>query len=220
MKITYSNSPCNKQKNRSPSFKAITAMACVITVMVAIKVFYSPEESMEDVAAMANSVIEEKETEEKQTEALQTSVLYFSPVSYEKREEEAKCFFPLEGIITSAFAQRTDPFDPQSTEFHKGIDIAPEGEGDIIAYADATVLLAEYDLSYGNFIKLKHNDGTETIYAHCSSLLVSKGERVNAGQNIAVAGDSGEATGVHLHFEIRINGEAVDPMKYFENDRT
>lgn len=218
MKITYTNTPDNKQKSNYPSFKTIALMSCVIAVMVAIKVFYAPEESMKDVAAMANATITEKsETKEEDEsscpEGVHTSTMYVSAVAY--TESDHPTFVrPLRGIVTSAFAERTDPFDPSATEFHRGIDIAPEGDALISAYTDGRVVMAGYDRSYGNFIKLDHGNGIETIYAHCSSLLAGEGEYVRAGQIIAVPGDTGDATGVHLHFEIRQNGECIDPEGY------
>lgn len=215
MKITYTNTPDNKQRKSYPSFKAIALMSCVIAVMVAIKVFYKPNESIEDVAAMANATItEESEESPKQEsdipEAVHTSTMYISAVSY-KESDTPDLVNPLRGRLTSAFAERTDPFEPDAAEFHRGIDIAPDENELICAYSDGRVIMSGYDDSYGNFIKLDHGSGIETIYAHCSSLLVNEGEYVRAGQIIAVPGDTGRATGVHLHFEIRQNGECVDP---------
>lgn len=217
MKITYTNTPANKQKRNYPSFKMICAMTCVIALMVAVKVIYSPDESMEDVAAMANATVTEetKETEKSKesTEAMQTSVLYLSSSAYEKKNEQ-QTFAPLKGEISSGYSSRTDPFGSGSTEFHRGVDIVPSETKNIIAYADGVVAMADYDPSYGNFIKLAHNNGIETIYAHCSSLKVKEGEKVSAGQLIAITGNTGNSTGEHLHFEVRVEGEAVDPMEY------
>ena len=67
---------------------------------------------------------------------------------------------------------------------------------------------------YGNHIIISHDDGTETLYGHCESLCTSVGKRVNQGDEIAYVGSTGQSTGPHLHFEIRINGKQVDPTKY------
>ncbi|MBE6686049.1 MAG: M23 family metallopeptidase [Ruminococcaceae bacterium] len=216
MKITYTNTPVNKQKRNYPSFKALGAMLCVIALMAAVRVIYSPEESMEDVAAMANATIDTEKKEEKESlEAVQTGVLHLSPRLCGADASEKAIFFPLQGEISSGFEERNDPFGTSKTEFHYGIDIVPEENKNIIAYTDGRVEMAEYDRSYGNFIKLSHENGTESIYAHCSALKVRIGEKVRAGQIIATVGSTGDSTGEHLHFEIRENGEKVDPMEYF-----
>ena len=217
MKITYTNAPVNQQKKSNASIKAIAAMSCVIALMVAIKVIYSPNESMEDVAAMANSsVISDESESEENTEAIQTSVLYLSEISYDKKGESASVFLPLKGRISSGYEERLNPFGTGESEFHRGVDIVPEENRNIIAYTDGVVVMADYDDSYGNFVKIKHKDGLETIYAHCSQLNVEKGEEITAGQIIAVTGNTGDSTGEHLHFEVRKNGVAVDPMPYLQ----
>lgn len=215
MKITYTNTPVNRQKKNYPTFKAIFAMSCVIALMVAVKVIYSPDESIKDVAAMANATAVTRESETQgDTEAVQTSVIYFSSSSYMQNESSAQTFTPLQGKISSGFSNRIDPFGSEKGEFHYGIDIVPADDRHIIAYAEGDVIMAEYDPSYGNFIKLSHENGIETIYAHCSELKVKEGDRVSAGQIIAVTGNTGRSTGEHLHFEVRENGVAVDPKLY------
>ncbi|MBR5514577.1 MAG: M23 family metallopeptidase [Clostridia bacterium] len=219
MKITYTNTPVNRQKKGNyPSFKAIMAMACVIALMTAVKVIYSPEESLEDVAAMANATITEETEEETQqkenTKAIQTSVLHLSSFSYQKNSNKKQSFFPLKGKITSYFERRTDPFEKEKSEMHLGIDITPESTRNIIAYSEGTVTKASYHPSYGNYIKLRHSPSLETLYAHCSVLKVKEGDKIMGGQVIAVTGSTGRSTGEHLHFEVRENGVCVDPQKY------
>jgi len=84
----------------------------------------------------------------------------------------------------------------------------------IRAAAAGTVRSAGTEGGYGRAIRIVHSDGTETLYAHNSSLLVSSGEKVKAGQQIAREGSSGNVTGAHLHFEVRINGVPVDPAAW------
>lgn len=99
--------------------------------------------------------------------------------------------------------------------FHYAIDLAAPGGTPIYASKGGVVTKAAYNSSYGNHVIIKHDDGQETLYAHMrSEAIVSVGERVYQGQQIGEVGMTGFATGYHLHFEIRIDGEKVDPMKY------
>lgn len=97
---------------------------------------------------------------------------------------------------------------------HYGIDIpAPSGTA-IYAVKDGKVITSTYHYSYGNYIVLEHADGTQTVYAHCSKLLVKAGTYVKQGQNIAKVGTTGSSTGNHLHFEVRSGGKSVNPLSY------
>lgn len=116
---------------------------------------------------------------------------------------------PVAGTLTSRFGSRWG-----ST--HKGIDIgAPKGTT-IVAAASGTVTVSQYGYSggYGNYVMLSHGNGVETLYGHCTSLLVNVGEYVTQGQPIATVGDTGRSTGNHLHLEIRVNGIAQNPQNY------
>ena len=113
--------------------------------------------------------------------------------------------------ISSDYGPRTNPY----VGFHKGIDIGMPMGTPICATKDGTVSTSVYGTgSYGYYIILDHGDGIQTLYAHCSELLVSVGDVVTKGQVIAKVGSTGNSTGPHVHFEIRINGERVDPLPY------
>lgn len=105
---------------------------------------------------------------------------------------------------------------------HKGEDLAAAGGTKIMASAPGTVKFAGFGSSangydgYGNVILIQHDNGYETLYGHCSSLLVKTGENVRKGQSIALVGSTGDSAGNHCHFEIRMNGNAVDPMPYLK----
>ncbi len=114
--------------------------------------------------------------------------------------------------ISEYFGQREAPTEGAST-FHKGIDLAADKGTPIYASLDGTVHFSGTATGYGLYIRLKHDGGVETRYGHCSQLLVKKGEKVKKGQIIGLVGSTGISTGSHLHFEVRINGEAVDPLK-------
>ncbi len=120
---------------------------------------------------------------------------------------------PISGTITSRFGGRTSPGGIGSTN-HKGLDIAAKAGTAIKAAAAGTVTFAGYKGSLGNLIMIDNGNGVETYYAHCSKLYVSKGQKVKAGDKIAAVGQTGTATGPHLHLEIHVNGKAVNPQKY------
>jgi len=114
---------------------------------------------------------------------------------------------PVSGVLTSRFGSRWG-----ST--HTGIDVgAPTGTS-IKAAAGGTVIFSGWKGTLGKLIVISHGNGIQTYYAHCSSLLVSSGQAVSAGQLIAKVGSTGRSTGPHLHFEIRVNGTAINPLNY------
>lgn len=120
---------------------------------------------------------------------------------------------PVDGKINSPFGERTDPITGK-TEIHKGIDLTANLGDPIVASMDGEVVIAEAHNSYGNYIKLKHDGGFETLYAHCSELIVKKGQIVYQGDIIAKAGNTGESLGPHLHFEIIKDGNSVNPQDF------
>jgi murein DD-endopeptidase MepM/ murein hydrolase activator NlpD len=99
---------------------------------------------------------------------------------------------------------------------HTGMDITGTGHGsNIYASAAGTVVkVVNGTRGYGKYIIINHGDGIQTLYAHCSKLYVKQGQYVNQGDIIAAMGSTGNSTGTHLHFEIRINGQYADPLKY------
>lgn len=120
---------------------------------------------------------------------------------------------PVSGTITSRFGRRSSPGGIGSTN-HKGLDIAASCGTKIYAAAGGTVEFAGYKGSLGKLVIINHGSGVKTYYAHCNSLKVSSGQKVEAGTNIATVGKTGTATGYHLHFEIRVNGTSVNPQNY------
>jgi len=114
---------------------------------------------------------------------------------------------PVSGIVTSRFGSRWG-----ST--HTGIDVGASTGTSIYAASSGTVLFSGWKGTLGKLIVVNHGNGIQTYYAHCSSLLVSAGDTVTAGQQIAKVGNTGRSTGPHLHFEIRLNGSALNPQSY------
>jgi murein DD-endopeptidase MepM/ murein hydrolase activator NlpD len=114
--------------------------------------------------------------------------------------------------VSSGFGLRHDPFDGELTR-HEGVDL-PTSEGSLVrASAGGVVVRAGERGGYGHAVEIDHGNGLSTVYAHASALLVHEGERVADGQPIARAGSSGRATGPHLHFEVRVGGRPVDPVR-------
>ena len=125
---------------------------------------------------------------------------------------------PVAGTITSQFGHRVDPITGEVSS-HTGTDIACAEGTPILAAADGTVTVANgldsWGGSYGYYIQIDHGGGLETLYAHCSSICATTGQQVQSGQVIGYVGHTGRATGSHLHFEVRANGNRVNPLQNF-----
>jgi murein DD-endopeptidase MepM/ murein hydrolase activator NlpD len=119
--------------------------------------------------------------------------------------------WPVSGRLTSRFGYRSI-FGSYS--YHSGIDLATSYGTAIAASDGGTVIWSGYKGSYGNLVIIDHGNGVQTYYGHCSSLLVSAGDKVYKGQTIARVGSTGRSTGNHCHFEIKINGTSVNPLSY------
>ncbi len=122
---------------------------------------------------------------------------------------------PLTGNITSEFGKRSDPLNNKKA-IHEGVDIRGEKGDRIRATAGGKVLTAFKNGSYGNYVKIDHGNGYQTIYAHMQNYLVKKGETVKQGQVIGQVGTSGRSTGPHLHYEILLNQKPVNPVKFMK----
>ena len=126
---------------------------------------------------------------------------------------------PETGTITSYFGNRVNPITGEP-DYHTGTDISVAAGTPILAAADGVVSIANgtdsWGDSYGYYVKLDHGEGLETLYAHCSSICVTAGQEVAQGEVIAYVGSTGNSTGNHLHFEVRVDGTRVDALNYFE----
>ena len=120
---------------------------------------------------------------------------------------------PSSTRVTSNYGTRVSPMSGASSN-HKGIDIGASAGADIIAAADGTVTAASYSSAAGNYVMIDHGGGLYTVYMHASSLLVSPGQTVSAGDVIAKVGSTGISTGSHLHFGVSLNGSYVSPWSY------
>ncbi len=128
-----------------------------------------------------------------------------------KTASYGKYHWPVSGRVTSYFGGR---YIFGSYSYHSGIDISASYGTPIKAADGGTVTFSGYNGSYGYLVIITHDNGNQTYYAHNSSLLVSTGDKVYRGETIAKAGSTGRSTGNHCHFEIRVNGSAVNPLSY------
>ena len=114
--------------------------------------------------------------------------------------------------------EQPTPEDPEQlrTTFHSGIDIPAEPGTPVLAAADGTVTETDFDPELGNYLILDHGGGLETVYACCRNVDVKKGDTVRAGEMVAAVGSTGQSTGPHLHFGVRQDGQAQNPVAYFD----
>lgn len=158
--------------------------------------------SSEDVANIKEEIISEiknKKEQEKQRQQRTINGIYLA-------------VNPVSGRITSRYGAREFSVRDHT---HQGLDIGAKTGTPIKAVASATVKFAGTKNGYGNMIILKHGNGIETYYGHCSKLYVKEGEKVEQGDVIAAVGSTGNSTGPHLHFEVRKGTVAVNPMQFF-----
>ena len=120
---------------------------------------------------------------------------------------------PVMGVLTSDFGYREHPIEGEE-RFHYGIDLAANSGTEIDCFADGTVTAAGESSSYGKYCIVGHAGGYSTLYAHCSRIVVTSGTPVSRGQKIAEVGETGMATGPHLHFELHQDGGYLNPIYY------
>lgn len=159
-------------------------------------------DSSEEIIKKISTAIEEKKTEKN--------------IKIAKNSNSNNSIFtvkPISGVITSRYGHRSSPGGIGSTN-HKGMDISAKAGTTIKAAATGTVKFAGYKGSLGNLVIIESEKGIETYYGHCSKIYVKKGQKVTAGDKIAAVGQTGAATGPHLHLEIHVNGKVINPQKY------
>jgi len=122
----------------------------------------------------------------------------------------------IDGKPTSGFGTRRNPFNDRRTEFHKGIDLGCHMGTKVHAARRGEVVFSGYEEGYGNLVIIEHEFGYRSYYGHLSRSLVKIGQQVKPGELIALSGNTGRSTGPHLHFEIRKNGHALNPMTFLK----
>jgi murein DD-endopeptidase MepM/ murein hydrolase activator NlpD len=121
--------------------------------------------------------------------------------------------WPVKGWVTSGFGPRISPFT-EKPAWHDGLDIGATPNAPVQATARGRVTATGFDSKLGNIVRLDHGYGLETLYGHLAKSLVKEGQRVNRGDVVGLVGSSGLATGPHLHYMVKANGQALDPHKY------
>lgn len=183
------------------------------------------EEKADAALAAANKVKDERDKADAQVDKL---------LAQYKAQEDAKKQAEIESnlatktflgwplptscrTVTDVFGPRLHPILGIYTN-HNGLDLSAKTGTPVYAAADGTVEIAMYNYSYGNYVLLYHEGGVATLYAHASKLLVKEGQKVKKGDVIMLVGSTGYSTGPHLHYEVRVSGTRVDPLKYYNTD--
>ncbi len=120
--------------------------------------------------------------------------------------------------VSSGFGSRLDPFNNQWAG-HTGLDLVTREGSPVALPASGRVVAVTYDEGYGHMVEIDHGFGVHTRYAHLKKVLVKKGDMLEPGRNVGLVGDSGRASGVHLHYEVMLEGRPVDPLRFMERGR-
>ena len=184
-----------------------------------IKILEKYEENLEDFVDSETAIAElyEEKPVEEVTKVASTTTTQVSKsfststnLSRSKTSLGISLIKPITGTITSRFGSVSSV----RSSAHTGLDIAASYGTSIKAAASGTVVWSGYKGSYGYLVVISHSNGVQTYYGHCSKLYVSAGQTVSQGESIAAVGSTGNSTGQHLHFEIRVNGVAYNPQNY------
>ncbi len=130
----------------------------------------------------------------------------------------APSIWPVRGYLSRGFGYHTG-LESDQREYHAGIDISAPYGNRVIAPAAGVVVFAGYRKDYGNLIVLSHKFGFTTLYGHLSRIMVKVGDRVDRYETIGLIGSTGRSTGPHLHYEVRVNNQLVNPYKFIKEDR-
>ena len=137
------------------------------------------------------------------------------PGLYAARMESRWLQWPVQDSRT---VWKGNPYGINNGKLHSGIDIPADQGAVILAAADGTVTEVGFDRERGNYLVLDHGGGLTTLYAHCRNVDVKEGDMVKAGEMVGAVGSTGMSTGPHLHFEVRQDGEAQNPVVYFDSE--
>jgi len=155
---------------------------------------------------------------EKRTDYLEKTFVSLNNY-FEKQNQELSTtpsILPAEGFISSSFGSRLNPFT-NAPDYHEGVDLTNEVGTPVIAPADGVVTFTGLKGNYGQVIEIRHDDEVSTLYGHLDKILVKQGQKVTRWQQIGLMGNSGRSTGPHLHYEVHINDQPVNPMPYILN---
>ena len=191
---------------RAADISAKTAIIIAAAVWLSGGVFQSAADTSDVKDAVG--IIQDAEVENlSEDSAADDKSLTNTDIQNDDTDKDDEFLNPTLGVLTSNFGTRWG-------RLHSGIDIgADEGEA-ICAAKSGRVIFSETADGYGNYIKIDHGGGLETAYGHCSVLAANVGDEVERGQTIAYVGSTGNSTGPHLHFEVKIDGEFKNPLDY------
>ena len=175
-----------------------------------LKDFVSTEEAVSKLFIEPAKVVQVADTSKSKNKASSGTVNTSTKISGGKASLGISLIKPVSGIITSRFAASSRI----RSSAHTGLDIATSTGTPVVAASSGKVTFSGWKGSYGKMIVITHSNGVQTYYAHCNALYASVGQTVSQGQKIAAVGSTGNSTGPHLHFEIRINGVAYNPQNY------
>lgn len=125
---------------------------------------------------------------------------------------------PVRGVLNSGFGSRKDPFTGEGT-FHPGLDISTRRHEPVLATAEGVVIKSGWSGDYGKAVEITHTTGYTTIYGHLDVILVQDGQHVRRGERVGLVGSTGRSTGPHLHYEVRKNDRALNPLEYILDAR-
>jgi murein DD-endopeptidase MepM/ murein hydrolase activator NlpD len=177
---------------------------------VAAEVTHLEELSAQEEAALERLIVERQREEAARREAERRAALLAGRAA-PPAPSTGEFSWPVSGPITSPFGYRSDPYGGGGTEFHPGLDIGAPMGATVTAAAGGTVIYAAAYGGYGNAVIIDHGNGVSSLYGHLSQIFVAEHQEVQRGQAIGAVGMTGRATGPHLHFEVRVNGQPVDP---------
>ena len=175
-----------------------------------LKDFVSTEEAVSKLFIEPAKIVQVADTSKSKNKASSGTVNTSTKISGGKASLGISLIKPVSGIITSRFAASSRI----RSSAHTGLDIATSTGTPVVAASSGKVTFSGWKGSYGKMIVITHSNGVQTYYAHCNALYASVGQTVSQGQKIAAVGSTGNSTGPHLHFEIRINGVAYNPQNY------
>ena len=150
---------------------------------------------------------------EKRAEMLEQNLKVLQSYIQTEKPFSRPSIFPTEGFISSTFGARRNPFS-NLPDFHQGVDISNSYGTPVLATAQGKVAMASYYGSFGLTVQIEHDNGMTTLFGHLGKIYVKVGEEVRRGQKIGLMGNTGMSTGPHLHYEVRINDQSVNPKPY------
>ncbi len=175
----------------------------------------APRASDLDEQELVNAVQDNLLKLSKEAENQEKSLQELSLVAEQKssRWSATPSIWPVKGWVTSGYGPRVSPFT-EKPAWHDGLDIGAAANAPVQAPAQGRVTTVGFDPKLGNLVKLDHGYGVETLYGHLAKALVKEGQRVKRGDVVGLVGSSGLATGPHLHYMVKVNGQTLDPTKY------